>query len=155
MTKRNWSSLFARRGRCGTHAGHGNKKQNSFYYDCHTICTNRSHAFRLGFRSELGPNYQTTQHDRLCHVTLTLSRYTVSHLSSSVKPSSFLVNRKPKKTGDSLHTNPPLACNTQQYAAQITLKQNTNMHLGAITPKINGELASRCSRFDANSLSVI
>jgi hypothetical protein len=36
------------------------------------------------------------------------------------QPSSFLVNLKPKKTGDSSHTNPPLACHTQQYAAQIT-----------------------------------
>jgi len=49
------------------------------------------------------------------------SRHTVSHLSSEVKPSVCSVNRKPEKTGDSPHTNPPLACNTQQYAAQITL----------------------------------
>ena len=56
-----------------------------------------------------------------------------AHLSSLVKPSSFKENHKTEKTGDSSHTNPPLACNTQQYAAQITLIQNTNMHLGAIT----------------------
>jgi hypothetical protein len=76
-----------------------------------------------GFR----PNYQTTQCNELCIVTL---YHTYPQRS---KPSIFLVNRKPKKTGDSSHTNPPLACNTQQYAAQTTLIQNTNMHLGAIT----------------------
>ena len=62
-----------------------------------------------------------------------LSRHTVSHLSSLVKPSSFKESHKTEKTGDSSHTNPPLSCNTQQYAAQITLIQNTNMHLGTIT----------------------
>ena len=81
-----------------------------------TLCTK-------GFR----PNYQTTQCNELCIVTL---YHTYPQRS---KPSIFLVNRKPEKTGDSSHTNPPLACNTQQYAAQITLIQNTNMHLGAIT----------------------
>jgi hypothetical protein len=78
-----------------------------------------SHAYRLGLRPTI-PNHP---------VWRTLSRHTVSHLSSSVKPSSF----KNQETGDSSRTNPPLACNTQQYAAQITLIQNTNMHLGAIT----------------------
>ena len=42
-------------------------------------------------------------------------------ISLTVHPAfSLLVNLKPKKTGDSLHANPPLACHTQQYAAQIT-----------------------------------
>ena len=70
------------------------------------------HAFDSGLR----PTNQTTQYDgssRARHVTL---YHTYPHWST-IK---LLVNLKPKKTEDSLHTNPPLACHTQQYAAQIT-----------------------------------
>ena len=58
-----------------------------------TICTKvlfiSSHAYSLGFR----PTIQNHP------VWRTLSRHTVSHLSSSVKPSSFKENVKTKKLG--------------------------------------------------------
>jgi len=79
-----------------------------------------SHAYR-------DPTIPTTQYGGLCHVTL----YHTYPLRSNHQASRTFSGDK--KTGDSSRTNPPLACNTQQYAAQITLIQNTNMHLGAIT----------------------
>ena len=68
-----------------------------------------SHAYR-------DPTVPTTQYNGLCHVTL---YHTYPHRS---KPSSFQENLKTKKTGDSSHTNPPLACSTPQYAARVTRK---------------------------------
>ena len=72
-----------------------------------------SHAYR-------DPTIPTTQYGGLCHVTL----YHTYPLRSNHQASRTFSGDK--KTRDSSRTNPPLACNKQQYAAQITRIQNTH-----------------------------
>ena len=95
-----------------------NRTKTNFITGTGTFCTRNSLSFYPHTRT-VTPQYLPPS---ITDSVTTLSRHTVSHLSSSVKPSSFQENLKTKKTGDSSHTNPPLACSTPQYAARVTRK---------------------------------
>ena len=107
----------------GNNCRHGTKRQLRFIAvgnQLHQLSFYLSHTYR-------DPTIPTTQYGELCQVTL---YHTYPLLSNHQTSTTFLGD---KKTGDSSRTNPPLACNTQQYAAQMTLIQNTHIHLGAFT----------------------
>jgi hypothetical protein len=105
------SSRTARR--CGKTHGTLEQKQNRLYYGTETFCTRNSLSFYPHERT-VTPRYLTTQYNGLCHVTL---YHTYPHRSNHQAFKNLL---RRQETGDSSHTNPPLACNTQQYAAQRT-----------------------------------
>ena len=110
-------------GRCVEHSRTWTKGQLRFIAvgnQLHQLSFYLSHTYR-------DPTIPTTQYGGLCHVTL----YHTYPLRSNHQASRTFSGDK--KTGDSSRTNPPLACNTQQYAGQMTVIQNTKMHLGAIT----------------------
>ena len=120
MRKRNQSSPLARRGGVGQHAGHGKKSRPNFIYDCKQFVLRFFLRIRtrliLGLGPQTKPLSMTAHHGLVTShcITLILRGQTIKPLGKST------ANRKPEKTGDSPHTNPPLSCNTQQYAAQIT-----------------------------------
>ena len=121
MRRPNLSHPLARDDDAVNNDRHGKQNKTNFITGTGTFCTRNSLSFYPHTRT-VTPQYLPPS---ITDSVTTLSRHTVSHLSSSVKPSSFQENLKTKKTGDSSHTNPPLACSTPQYAARVTLSQRS------------------------------